>query len=94
MICAAKPRYAAASAREHLRVLTPRLFAPSTQVTSSFHKPGEIDLEMSQRLVLLARIKGKEREVQACRFVTQVQAVCSHFSASRTPSSPHADADE
>ena len=67
MICAAKPRYAAASTREHLRVLAPRLVAPSTQVTSLFHTRGEIVLEMSQRRVLWARIKGEAREVQARR---------------------------
>ena len=73
MICAAKPRYAAAPTREHLRVLTPRLVAPSTQVTSLFHTRGDIVLEMSQRRVLWARIKGEAREVQARRCVTQVQ---------------------
>ena len=73
MICAAKSRYAAAPTREHLRVLTPRLVAPSTQVTSLFHTRGEIVLEMSQRRVLWARIKGEAREVQACHCATQVQ---------------------
>ena len=73
MICAAKPRYAAASAREHLRVLAPLLVAPITLVASSFHKPGEIVLEMSQRRVLWTRIKGETCEVQARRSVTQVQ---------------------
>ena len=73
MICAAKLRNAAASAREHLRVLPPRLVAPSTQATSIFHAPGEIVLEMSQRRVLLARIKGEVREVQARHYATAVQ---------------------
>ena len=73
MICAAKPRNAAAPTREHLRVLAPRLVAPSTPVASPFHAPGEIVLEMSQRRVLLARIKGEAREVQARRMATQVQ---------------------
>ena len=73
MICAAKLRNAAASTREHLRVLAPRLVAPSTPVASPFHQPGEIVLEMSQRRVLWARIKGEAREVQARHCVTQVQ---------------------
>ena len=73
MICAAKPRYAAAPTREHLRVLTPRLMAPSTLAASPFHAPGEIVLEMSQRRFLWARIKGETREVQARSCVTQVQ---------------------
>ena len=66
MICAAKPRNAAAPTREHLRVLAPRLVAPSTPVASPFHAPGEIVLEMSQRRVLLTRIKDEVREVQVC----------------------------
>ena len=73
MICAAKPRNAAAPTREHLRVLAPRLVAPSTLAASLFHAPGEIVLEMSQRRVLSARIKGEAREVQARHCVTQVQ---------------------
>ena len=73
MICAAKPRNAAAPAREHLRFLAPRLVAPSTPVASPFHAPGEIVLEMSQRRVLWARIKGEAREVQTRRYATQVQ---------------------
>ena len=73
MICAAKPRNAAAPTREHLRVLAPRLVAPSTPVASPFHAPGEIVLEVSQRRVLWARIKGEAREVQARRYATQVQ---------------------
>ena len=73
MICAAKLRNAAASAREHLRVLAPHLVAPSTPVASPFHTPGEIGLEMRQRRVLWARIKGEAREVQARRCATQVQ---------------------
>ena len=75
MICAAKPRNAAASAREHLRVLAPRLVAPSTPVASPFHAPGEIGPEMRQRRVLWARIKGEAREVQARRYATQVQGI-------------------
>ena len=73
MICAAKPRNAAAPTSKHLHVLATRLGAPSTPVASPFHTPGEIVLEMSQRRVLWARIKGKVREVQECRCVTQVQ---------------------
>ena len=73
MICAAKPRNAAAPTIEHLRVLAPRLVAPSTSVASPFHAPGEIVLKMRQRRVLLARIKDELREVQARRCVTQVQ---------------------
>ena len=72
MICAAKPRDAAAPTREHLRVLAPRLVAPSTLAASPFHAPGEIGLEMSQRRVLCARINGEACEVQERRCVTQV----------------------
>ena len=39
----------------------------------SLQSLGEIVLEMSQRRVLWARIKGELREVQVCRCVTQVQ---------------------
>ena len=73
MICAAKPRNAAAPTREHLRVLAPRLVAPSTPVAPPFHAPGEIVLKMSQRRVLWARIKDEAREVQARRYATQGQ---------------------
>ena len=37
VICAAKPRYTAAAAREHQRVLTPRLPAAGASVTSPLH---------------------------------------------------------
>ena len=73
MICAAKPRNAAAPTREHLRVFAARLAAPSTPVASTFNARGEIVLEMSQRRVLGACIKGEVRKVQARRCVTQVQ---------------------
>ena len=39
VICAAKPRYTAAAAREHWRVLAPRLLTPSASVTSPLHTP-------------------------------------------------------
>ena len=73
MIRAAKPRNAAASTCEHLRILTTRLVAPSTLDAPSFHATGEIDLEMTQRRVLLTRIKDEVREVQGRRYATQVQ---------------------
>jgi len=73
MICASKPRNAAASTREHLIALAPILVAPSTPATSLQNIPGEILLEMNQRRVLLARIKAKVREVQARHRGTAVQ---------------------
>jgi hypothetical protein len=39
VICAAKPRYTAAAAREHRRVLAPRLPTPVASVTSPLHAP-------------------------------------------------------
>jgi hypothetical protein len=39
VICAAKPRYTAAAAREHRRVLAPRLPTPGASVTSPLHAP-------------------------------------------------------
>jgi hypothetical protein len=39
MICAANPRYTAAAAREHRRVLAPRLRTPGASATSPFHMP-------------------------------------------------------
>ena len=39
VIYAAKPRYAAAAASEHRRVLAPRLPTPQTKVTSPLHTP-------------------------------------------------------
>ena len=73
MICPEKPRYTAAPTREHLRVLATRLVAPSTLAASHFHEVGEIGLEMRQRRVLWARIKGEAREVQVRRCATRVQ---------------------
>ena len=69
MICAAKPRYTAAAARQHRRILAPLLRAPITPVTSPCHKTGEVVLEMGQSPVFYARIKGKVRQVQVCRPV-------------------------
>ncbi len=67
VICAAKPRYTAAAAREHRRVLAPRLSTPGASVTS-LHTPREVLFEMCQRRVLLARILtttgGEVRQVQ------------------------------
>ena len=39
VICAAKPRYTAAAAREHRRVLGPCLPTPGASVTSPLHEP-------------------------------------------------------
>ena len=39
VICAAKPRYTAAAAREHRRVLAPRLPTPGASGTSPLHVP-------------------------------------------------------
>ena len=89
MICAAKPRYTAAAAREHRRVLAPSLLAPLTPVTSQRHTTGEVIFETSQRRVLLVCIKEKVRQVQACS-----SAVFSHIAASITRSSGRADVDE
>ena len=58
VICAAKPRYTAAAAREHRRVLAPRLPTPGASATSPLHNPREVLFEMCQRRVLLARIQG------------------------------------
>jgi hypothetical protein len=46
MICAAKPRYTAAAAREHGCVLAPRLRASGASVTSPLHTPREVLFEM------------------------------------------------
>ena len=70
VICAAKPRYTAAAAREHRRVLAPRLPTPAASVTSPVHVPREVLFEMSQRRVLLARKKGEVRQVQFCKWTT------------------------
>ena len=65
VICAAKPRYTAVAAREPRRVLAPRLPTPAANVPSQLHAPREVLFEMCQRRVLLARIKGEVRQVQA-----------------------------
>ena len=60
MVNTAKPRYTAAAAREHWRVLAcPRLPTPGTHAASLVHTPREVLFEMLQRLFLYARIKGK-----------------------------------
>ena len=51
LICAAKPRYTAAAAREHWHALAPRL-PPPAQVSL----PREVLYEMCQRRVLLPRL--------------------------------------
>ena len=63
VICAAKPRYTAAAAREHRRVLAPRLPTPGASVTSPLHNPREVLFEMCQRCVLLPRLEGEVRQV-------------------------------
>jgi len=62
MICAAKPRYTAAAAREHRRVLAPRLPTLGASVTFPLHNPREVLFEMCQRCVLLPRINGEVRQ--------------------------------
>ena len=108
MICAAKPRYTAAAAREHGRVLAPRLRASGVSVTSPLYTPRKVLFEICQRHVLLTRIKGEERQVQFCTWTTSFvlgpavinthtppsKAAWSHFAVSRTRSFRHADADE
>ena len=64
VICAAKPRYTAAAAREHGRVLAPHLPTPGANVTSLFHKPREELFEVCKRRVLLPCIEGVVRQVQ------------------------------
>ena len=72
VICAAKPRYTAAAAGEHRRVLAPRLPTPGASVTSPLHTPREVLFEVCQRRVLLARIKGEVRQVQFCKWTTTI----------------------
>ena len=90
MICAAKPRHTAAAAREHRRVLAPRLPTPGASVTSLLHTPREVLFEMCQRRVLLARIKGEVRQVQYCKWMTTIEGSLEPLCRS----SRHADADE
>jgi hypothetical protein len=73
VICAAKPRYTAAAAREHRSVLAPRLPTSCASVTSPLHTPREVPFEMCQRRVLLARIKGEVRQVQFCKCMAIIQ---------------------
>ena len=73
MICAAKPRYTAATAREHRCVLAPRLPTRGASVTSPLHMPREVLFEMRQRRVLLARFEGEVRQVQFCRCTTTIE---------------------
>jgi len=73
VICAAKPRYTAAAAGEHRRVLAPRLPTPGASVTSPLHALREVLFEMCQRRVLLARIKGEVRQVQVCKRTATIQ---------------------
>ena len=67
-----KPRHTAAAAREHRRVLAPRLPTPGASVTSPLHTPREVLFEVCQRRVLLARIKGEVRQVQFCKWTTTI----------------------
>ena len=63
VVSTAKPRYTAAAAREHRRVLAPRLPTPAANVTSPLHNPREVLFEMCQRCVLLPRLEGEVRQV-------------------------------
>ena len=45
VICAAKPHYTAAAAREHRRVLAPRLPTAGASVTSPLHTPMNVRIE-------------------------------------------------
>jgi hypothetical protein len=73
VICAAKLRYTAAAAREHRRVLAPRLPTPGASATSPLHTPREVLFEMRQRRVPLARVKGQVRQVQFCKWTTTIE---------------------
>jgi len=74
VICTAKPRYTAAAAREHRRIIAPRLPTPCAHVTSPLQTPREVPFQMCQRRVLLARIKhGQVRHVQFCKWLTTTQ---------------------
>ena len=96
VICAEKPGYTATAAREHRRVLAPRL--PPAQVgasvTSPLHTPREVLFEMCQRRVLLARIKVRCARCSFANGRPPSKAALSHFAASRARSLRHADADE
>ena len=79
VICAAKPRYTAAAAREHRRVLTPRLPTPGASVTSPLHAPREVLFEMCQRRVLLTRMEGEVRQGQFCKWTTTIEGSLEPF---------------
>jgi hypothetical protein len=73
MICAAKPRYTAAAAREHGRVLSPLLHTSGTSVASLFYMPREVSYEVLQRFARLSRIEEKVGQVQLSMFTTTIQ---------------------
>ena len=77
VICAAKPRYTAADAREHWRVLAPCLPTPCASVTSPLHNLREVLFEMCQRYVLLPRLEGEVRQmfsIARLRLITAPEA--------------------
>jgi hypothetical protein len=83
VICAATPRYTAAAAREHRRVLAPLLPTPAASVTSPLHTPREVLFEMCQHRVpswsastiegnleLLCHLTHSIIQARRCRRVT------------------------
>ena len=66
MLCTAKLCHTAATAREQLHILAAPLMATRTPGTCRHHRPAQVVLEMSYRLVLFARIKDEVRQMQLC----------------------------
>ncbi len=94
VFCTAKPRYTAAAAREHRRVLASRLPTPGASVTSPLHTPREVLFEMCQRRVHWPLSKARCARCSFANGSPPSKAAWSHFAASRTRSFGHADADE
>jgi hypothetical protein len=81
VICTAKPRYTAASAREHRRVLAPRLSTPQTKVTSPLHTPERYSLRCvsaaSSWPALVRSAGGRESDGEAFARVSLRVCVCA-----------------
>ena len=93
MICAAKPRYTAAAAREHRRVLAPRLPTPGASVTSPLHNE-RCSLRCASAASSCPASKVRRDRCSFANGRPPSKAAWSHFAASRTRSFRHAETHE
>ena len=94
VICAAKPRHTAAAAREHRRVLAPRLPTPGQVSRPRCARHERCSLRCASAASSWPAMKVRCARCSFANRLPPSRAAWSHFAASRTRSLRHADADE